>query len=99
MAVLTINRRGGFSTSRGLWTLPRRMRLSPLDRADNVATTSSPSFNNHNGSYERVSRVGEDGYLVMRRPVMFDADVDPTFDAAWIVDEDQERRLDNKNKL
>ena len=35
----------------------------------------------------------------LRRPVTFDADVDPTFNAARAVDEDKERRLDNENKI
>ena len=34
--------------------------------------------------------------MVLRCPVMFDADVDPTFDAERAVDEDNERRLDDK---
>ena len=48
MTALTIHQRGGLSTSRGLWTLPRGMRSSPLDQADDVATTSSLSFNDDN---------------------------------------------------
>ena len=35
---------------------------------------------------------------MLRCPVRFDANVDPTSEAAQAVDEDEERRLDNKNK-
>ena len=65
-------------------------------RADDVATASSPSFDD---DYERVSCAGEDGDSVLRCPVTFDADVDPTFDAAQAVDEDVERRLHDENTL
>ena len=33
------------------------------------------------------------------RPVTFEANANPTFDAAHTVDEDEERRLDDDNKL
>ena len=76
---------------------------------------SSPSFNDNDngnkndndndnekdndGSYEPFSSAGDDGYSVLRCPVTFDANVDPTFDLAWAVDEDKERRLDDEHKL
>ena len=82
MATLTIDRRGRFFTSQRSWTFPRKIRLSPLDRADDVATASPPSFDNDDGLYKPVSRAGEDGYLALQRPETFDTDVDPTFDAA-----------------
>ena len=65
-----------------------------MDRADNVATVSSSSFDNN---YERVFRAGDDGDSVLRRPVTFDADVDQTFDMAWAVDKEKERLLVNEN--
>ena len=92
MAALTINKRGGFSTLRGLWTLP-------LDQEDDVASASSPSFNDDDGSYDWASCAGEDKYSVLLRPVSFNANVDPAFYAPRAVDEDKERRLVNKNKL
>ena len=49
--------------------------------------------------YEQVSRAGEDGYSALRRQVTLDADIDSTFDTARAVDEDKDRRMDNKNKL
>ena len=76
--------------------MPRRMNLSPLDQADNVATTSSPSFNDN---HERVSCAGEDGDSVIRYSVTFDPNVDPTLYTAQAVEEDNERGLDDKNTL
>ena len=37
--------------------------------------------------------------MVLLPPVTFDADVDPAFDAEQAVDDGEERRLVNKNKL
>ena len=54
---------------------------------------------NDNGLYKPVLSAGDNGYSVLRRPVTFDADIDPKFDAAQAVDQDEERRLDDKNKL
>ena len=79
--------------------MPRKMPSLPLDRADDGVTVSSPSFNHEDGLYERVLRADEDGYFVLRRPVTFNANVEPTFDAARVVDEDKERRKDDENKL
>ena len=57
------------------------------------------SFNNDDGLYKPVSSAGDDGYSVLRRPVTFDADVEPMFHTAPVMDEDEERRLDYNNKL
>ena len=38
-------------------------------------------------------------YLVLRRPVTFDADVNPIFNAPRALDNDKERSLDDANKL
>ena len=62
-------------------------------------TASSPLFNDNDGSYEPVSSAGDDGDSVLRHPVTFNADVNPTFDATRAVDEDEERRLDDENKI
>ena len=67
-----------------------------MERVDDRATASSPSFDNN---YKRVSCVGEDRNLVIRYSVMFDPDVNPTFNTAQTVDEDNERGLDDKNTL
>ena len=58
------------------------MPSSPSDRVDDVATASFVSFGDEDGSYERVSRAGEDGCSVLRRQT--------TFDAAQAMDEDEE---------
>ena len=76
--------------------MPREIGLLLFDRTDDVATSSSPSFDD---DYKQFFRAGKDGYSVLRRPVTFDAGVDPKFDAAWAVDEDEERRLDDEKKF
>ena len=96
MAALVINRRSGLSTLQGSGTLPRRTGSSLLERLDDVATASSPSFDN---DYKRVSCAGEDGDSVIRYSVTFDPNVDPTLYTAQTVEEDNERGLDDKNTL
>ena len=66
------------------------MGLSPFERADDVATSSFPSLDN---DYEHFFHSGKDEYSVLRRPVTFDADVDPTFDAARAVDEKKDKEI------
>ena len=75
------------------------MRLLPSDQADCVATGSFLSFDDDTGLYERVSRMGSNKYLMLRRPVTFDADVNPTYDVAHAMDKDKERWLKDAIKL
>ncbi|KAL7494212.1 hypothetical protein ACHAWT_002923 [Skeletonema menzelii] len=49
-------------------------------------------------SFEGDSRAGEDGYSVLRRPVTFDADMDPIFAAPLVLDEREEEQLSDANK-
>lgn len=49
-------------------------------------------------SFEPDSRAGEDGYSVLRRPVTFDADMDPIFAAPLVLDEREEEQLSDANK-
>ncbi|KAL7539177.1 hypothetical protein ACHAXR_010213 [Thalassiosira sp. AJA248-18] len=70
--------------------------------ASTDATTSpltTSSFFDDDDNFQRDSRAGEDGYSVLRRPLTFDADVDPTFDAPKVLDEKEEERLDDVNRL
>ena len=76
--------------------MPRRTGSSPLEQADDVATTSSPTFDN---DYKRVSCAGKDGDSVIWYSVTFEANVDPTFNTAQAVDKDNEWWMDEKNKL
>ncbi|KAL9179988.1 hypothetical protein ACHAXT_007958 [Thalassiosira profunda] len=77
---------------------------SPLDTdtdgssAASTASSSSSSFFD-DPTFERESRAGEAGYSLLRRPVTFDADADPSFDAPKVLDEKEEERLDDANRL
>ena len=62
-------------------------------------SSSSSSFYDDIDTYARESRAGEDGYSVLRRPVTFDADTDPTFEAPKVLDESEEEKLNDVNKL
>ena len=48
---------------------------------------------------ERVSHAGKEGYSVMRRLVTFDADVDPGSNAPQALDDNEEERRDDANKI
>ena len=73
---------------------------SPLQTETNNDDTNGSSSIHDNDiySFERDSRAGEDGYSLLRRPVTFDADVDPTFDAPLVLDEREEEQLMDANK-
>lgn len=64
---------------------------------NNDDANSSTSWNDIE-SFQRDSRAGEDGYSVLRRPVTFDADTDPIFDAPLVLDEREEEQLSDANK-
>ncbi len=70
---------------------------SPLETETNNDDTNG-SFYDNIESFQRDSRAGEDGYSLLRRPVTFDADVDPTFDAPLVLDEREEEQLMDANK-
>ena len=59
-----------------------------------TATAATASFFEDEGN-RLDSRAGEDGYSVLRRPVTFDADVDPTFAAPGVLDEEEAERARN----
>ena len=79
--------------------MPRGVRASPFDQTDIVAKASPPPFNDDDGLDKWVSCADKHKYSVRLRQVTFDANIDPTFDAAWPVFKDNKQRLVNKNKL
>lgn len=89
------------STARHYRTKATQLHSSPIEtETNNDDTTSSSSsiYYDDTDSFRRDSRAGEDGYSLLRRPVTFDADVDPTFDAPLALDEREEEQLMDANK-
>ena len=70
---------------------------SPLETETSNDDIDESAYNDIE-SFQRDSRAGEDGYSVLRRPVTFDADVDPTFSAPLVLDEREEEQLNDANK-
>jgi DNA mismatch repair protein MutS2 len=70
---------------------------SSVETETNSDGTHGSSYDNIE-SFNRDSRAGEDGYSLLRRPVSFDADADPTFDAPLVLDEREEELLMDANK-
>jgi DNA mismatch repair protein MutS2 len=85
----------------------RSSRTELLSSSPSIDTETNNDGSNSSGgrsiyddmdSFQRDSRAGEDGYSVLRRPVTFDADVDPIFDAPLVLDEKEEEQLMDANK-
>ncbi|KAL7454853.1 hypothetical protein ACHAWC_009328 [Mediolabrus comicus] len=85
----------------------RSSRTELLSSSPSIDTETNNDGSNSSGgrsiyddidSFQRDSRAGEDGYSVLRRPVTFDADVDPSFDAPLVLDEKEEEKLMDANK-
>ena len=70
---------------------------SPIDIEATGESSESSSYNDIE-TFQRDSRAGEDGYSLLRRPVTFDTDTDPTFDAPLVLDEREEEQLMDANK-
>lgn len=70
---------------------------SPLETETNSDDINESAYNDIE-TFQRDSRAGEDGYSLLRRPVTFDADVDPTFAAPRVLDEKEEEQLNDANK-
>ena len=70
---------------------------SPLETETNNDDTSGGTYDDIE-SFQRDNRAGEDGYSLLRRPVTFDADADPTFAAPLVLDEREEEQLMDANK-
>jgi len=83
-----------------VWTL----QSSRDDNDETSATTSPTTSTTATATVAKQTpqllenRAGEDGYSLLRRPVTFDADVDPTFEVPRAMDEEEDRRLRDGNR-